>query len=214
MFWGFIRKCFKNSLAFCNHRGMVDTLNFSLTSFNRLCFMGSFPMSRELWFWIIEGLKIQALLQTLIQNSTKKFPNRNKAVSQNARRLWTYGNTVLSSFPVAVVFLEKKKGKKNEGIKLMRGSPPSNWLLSRHHHSEIGSPRLRHIELLFPLAPWEPKIAVEEGADLFLYLCESIQMKGTELPWQIPTCISTADVQSKCLCIYPHNEVGLDLLRN
>lgn len=189
-------------------------LNFNLTSFNRVCVMGSVPMSRELGFWIIEGLKIQALLWTLIQNGlcTKKFPNRNKAVSQNVRRFWTYGNTVLSSFSV-VVFLEKRKEKK-EGIRMMRGIRPSNWLLYRHCHSEIGSPRARHIELLFPLAPWEPEIAVEEETDLFLCLCESNKMKGTELPWQILTCISTVDVQSKCLCIYPHNEVGLDLLRN
>lgn len=78
--------------------------------------MGLIPLSREFGFWIIEGLKIQALLQTLIQNGlcTKKFPNRNKAVSQNVRRLWRYGNTVLSSFPVAVVFLELRKGKKKK----------------------------------------------------------------------------------------------------
>lgn len=97
---------------------------------------------------------------------------------------------------------------------MMRSIPPPNWLLSRHHHSEIGSPRVRHIELLFPLAPSEPKLAVEKEADLFLYVCENVKMKGTELPCQIPTCISTVDVQSKCLCIYPHKEVGLDLLRN
>lgn len=97
---------------------------------------------------------------------------------------------------------------------MIRCIPPSKWLLSGHHHSEIGSPRARYMELFFPLAPWEPKQAVEEEADLSLYLCESIKMKGTEQPWQIPTCISTVDVQSKCLCIYPHNEVGLDLLRN
>lgn len=112
-----------------------------------------------------------------------------------------------------VVFLEKRKEKK-EGIRMMRDIRPSNWLLYRHCHSEIGSPRARHIELLFPLAPWEPEIAVEEETDLFLCLCESNKMKGTELPWQILTCISTVDVQSKCLCIHPHNEVGLDLLRN
>lgn len=45
--------------------------------------MGSIPVSRKLGIWIIEGLKIQVLLQTLIQNGlcNKKFPNRNKAVS-------------------------------------------------------------------------------------------------------------------------------------
>lgn len=103
--------------------------------------------------------------------------------------------TVLSFFPVAVVFPEKRKEKKIiEGIKMMRGISPYKWLLSRHHHSEIGSPKARDIELLFPLTPWEPKLAVEEEADLFLYLCESIKMKGTELPWQIPTCLSTVDV--------------------
>lgn len=108
----------------------------------------------------------------------------------------------------------KKESKRNEGIKMVKDIPPPNWLLSRHHHSEIGSPRVRHIALLFPLASSEPKLAMEEETDLFFYPCESTKMKGTELPWQILTCISAIDVQSKCLCIYTHNEVYLDLLRS
>lgn len=190
-----MKKCFENSLTFCNYLGMVDTLNFNLTFFNRLCVMGLIPLSRELGFWIIEGLKIQALLHTLIHKGpcTKKFPNRNKAVSQNVRWLWRCGNSLVF-FSCCCSLSRKKKGKKNEGIKMMRGISPYKWLLSRHHHSEIGSPKARDIELLFPLTPWEPKLAVEEEADLFLYLCESIKMKGTELPWQIPTCLSTVDV--------------------
>lgn len=148
--------------------------------------MGSIPVSRELGFRIIEELKIQAWLQTLIQNHlcTKKFPNRNKAVSQMLEDFEGMATQSCLLFLLLWSFW-KKESKRNEGIKMVRDIPPPNWLLSRHHHSETGSSRVRHIVLLFPLASSEPKLAVEEEADLFFYPCESTKMKGTELPWQI-----------------------------